>query len=212
MLPLVLAQLLIQFQKPIVVEQALAVNGSRPFVIDDALPQLSNDSTDGHRSARAIDGLFSIDDSENPIHSANLFAPDYSLGRCWCDEIARSSHIIFNFVLSLIRATCRNADGSGNKLGGLSVVDDVKNESIKNLYPQAVPKSDRHDELMLNLTRQDVYEFANHVWNDVYWLASLVIVMTFSGCLVSHHYDLRMRMVGAQMRIACCSLIYRKVG
>lgn len=105
--------------------------------------------------------------------------------------------------------TCQ--DGNRNTLGGFSSVDDVKNESIRNLYPQPVPKSDKYDELMLNLTRQDVYKFINYMWNDVYWLASLVILMTFAGCVVSHHYDLRMRMVGAQMRIACCSLIYRKV-
>lgn len=105
----------------------------------------------------------------------------------------------------------RCEDGSRSALGGLSMVDDVKNESIRNLYTQPLPKSEKHDELMLNLTRQDVYEFVNYMWNDVYWLASLVIVMTFTGCVVSHHYDLRMRMVGAQMRIACCSLIYRKV-
>lgn len=85
LLPLVLAQLLIQFQKPIVVtENALAVNGSRPLLMTDTASQLSNDSTVGtaaHRSARAVDGPFSIDENENSIHSANLFAPDYSIGR-----------------------------------------------------------------------------------------------------------------------------------
>lgn len=90
-------------------------------------------------------------------------------------------------------------------------MDDVKNESIRNLYPQASPKSDKHDELMLNLTRQDVYEYIDYMWNDVHWLAALMMAMIFTGCLLTHHSDLRMRMYGAQMRIACCSMIYRKV-
>lgn len=45
----------------------------------------------------------------------------------------------------------------------------------------------------------------------MYWLATLVVLMTLFGCFFAHHADLRQRMVGARMRIACCSLIYRKV-
>lgn len=86
LLPLVLAQLLIQFQKPIVVaEHALAVNGSHPLLMTDTTSQLSNDSNvaaAAHRSVRAVDEPFSIDEKENSIHSANLFAPDYSIGTC----------------------------------------------------------------------------------------------------------------------------------
>lgn len=71
-----LAQLLIQFQKPIVVEQALAINGSRPL-IDDIMSHLSNASiVDAHRTVR------DADENQNTIHSANLFAPDYSIGMC----------------------------------------------------------------------------------------------------------------------------------
>lgn len=75
-----LAQLLIQFQKPIVVEHALAVNGSRPL-INDTHAQLNNDSAAVHRSTRAIDGAFKFDENENSIQSANLFAQDYSFGK-----------------------------------------------------------------------------------------------------------------------------------
>lgn len=90
-------------------------------------------------------------------------------------------------------------------------LDDVKNESIKTIFPPAESKSEKEDDLRVNLTRADVYKFAHHVWNDVYWLASLVIGMGFVGLLLSHHYDLRLQLAGARMRIACCSLIYRKV-
>lgn len=92
-----------------------------------------------------------------------------------------------------------------------NLVDDVKNESIKNTFPAASSHSEKHDEFRLNFTRAEFYEFFNHVWNDVYWLANLVIWMGFVGLLLSHHFDLRLQMVGARMRIACCSLMYRKV-
>lgn len=50
-----------------------------------------------------------------------------------------------------------------------------------------------------------------YVWSDMYWLATAVVIMTLLGCFFAHHADLRQRMVGARMRVACCSLIYRKV-
>jgi len=34
--------------------------------------------------------------------------------------------------------------------------------------------------------------------------------MTVLSCFVGHHMDLRQRMVGAKMRIACSAAIYRK--
>lgn len=87
----------------------------------------------------------------------------------------------------------------------------MKNESIKLTLPGATSRSEKHDELRLNFTRVEFYSFFNKIWNDVYWLANLVIWMGFFALLLSHHYDLRLQMVGARMRIACCSLIYRKV-
>lgn len=90
-------------------------------------------------------------------------------------------------------------------------IDDVKNESIRNVFPAATSKADKMDEFRLNLTREEFYAYFNHIWNDVYWLAHLVIWMGFFGLLISHHFDLRLQLVGARMRIACCSLVYRKV-
>lgn len=49
-----------------------------------------------------------------------------------------------------------------------------------------------------------------HIWNDVYWLGSILVTSTLLGCFLIHHVDLRQRLMGARMRIACCSLIYRK--
>lgn len=102
-------------------------------------------------------------------------------------------------------------DVSSSTNNGIQI-DDVKNESIKKTFPTANSQSEKHDELSLNLTRAEFYEFFEHVWNDVYWLAYLLVLMGFLSMLLSHHFDLRLQMVGARMRIACCSMIYRKVG
>lgn len=89
-----------------------------------------------------------------------------------------------------------------------NMVDDVKNESIRNL---AFSHSERHDEFRLNFTRSEFYAYLNHAWNDVYWLAHAIIWMGFIGVLAQHHCNIHMEMIGARMRIASCSLIYRKV-
>lgn len=87
--------------------------------------------------------------------------------------------------------------------------DDVKNESIR--FPPATPHNDKHDEFRLNFTRSDFYKYMNHAWNDMYWLAHAIIWMGFVGVLAQHHAQLHMELTGARMRIASCSLIYRKV-
>lgn len=109
LLPLVLAQLLIQFQKPIVVEHALAVNGSRS-IINDTVPQLVNNSV--HRSVRALGGTFSFEEFDNSIRSANLFAPDYSIGRCaYRDCPFASIHFAFCFTfLAFVHAQQTTAE------------------------------------------------------------------------------------------------------
>lgn len=65
-----------------------------------------------------------------------------------------------------------------------------------------------YQEILLNESYGSIFEFA---WNDIYCLAALLLSMTFVVCLIYQHFDLRLRMLGAHMRIACCSLIYRKV-
>lgn len=70
--------------------------------------------------------------------------------------------------------------------------------------PKPEYKSDKDDELQINTS------FFQYAYNDVHWLGAGVVLMTTFGFLFAHHTDLRQRMVGARMRIACCSLIYRK--
>lgn len=53
-------------------------------------------------------------------------------------------------------------------------------------------------------------QWTSTVWNDVYCLAAGVVSLTFLACIINHHADLRLRMLGARLRIACCALIYRK--
>lgn len=89
-------------------------------------------------------------------------------------------------------------------------MDDVKNESVKDIYA-AFSHSEKHDELRWNFTRAEFYKYFNHAWNDVYWLAHAIIWMGFIGVLAQHHAQLHMELTGARMRIASCSLIYRKV-
>lgn len=49
------------------------------------------------------------------------------------------------------------------------------------------------------------------MWDDVNSLGAILVLSTLLGCFLIHHVDLRQRLMGARMRIACCSLIYRKV-
>lgn len=71
----------------------------------------------------------------------------------------------------------------------------------------------------VNASVQDMSQsFAEHfsdtmhnIWNDVNCLGAILVISTLLGCFLIHHVDLRQRLLGARMRIACCSLIYRKV-
>lgn len=58
---------------------------------------------------------------------------------------------------------------------------------------------------------QKVYSLAEYVWNDVNCLAFLLISMSFTATFFSQHTRIRLILLGARLRIACCSLIYRKV-
>ncbi|XP_058447071.1 ATP-binding cassette sub-family C member 4 isoform X2 [Malaya genurostris] len=53
-------------------------------------------------------------------------------------------------------------------------------------------------------------DIIDYAWNDVYGLSTVLVILTLLGCFCSHHSDLRQRLLGARMRIACCSVIYRK--
>lgn len=49
-----------------------------------------------------------------------------------------------------------------------------------------------------------------YVFNDTFWLGGLLVGVNCVACSLWHHLYLRQRMMGARMRIACCSLVYRK--
>lgn len=59
--------------------------------------------------------------------------------------------------------------------------------------------------------KMNVFEEGVHyIWNDIYSLGIVLVSSTLICCFLIHHVDLRQRLMGARMRIACCSLIYRK--
>lgn len=86
--------------------------------------------------------------------------------------------------------------------------DEVNKTPIS--YPPTY-NSEKNEELSAESVAEEVQKFFLYAWSDMYWLATLVVLMTLLGCFFAHHADLRQRMVGARMRVACCSLIYRKV-
>ncbi|XP_017848989.2 multidrug resistance-associated protein 4 [Drosophila busckii] len=87
--------------------------------------------------------------------------------------------------------------------------------------PNALDNSDPHKQHVngyeplpmapSNITATNALEqAAQYIWQDVYCLATVLVGATALGCFLIHHVDLRQRLMGARMRIACCSLIYRK--
>lgn len=48
------------------------------------------------------------------------------------------------------------------------------------------------------------------IWCNAYSLGGLLVVINFISCILWHHLYLRQRLMGARMRIGCCSLVYRK--
>lgn len=49
------------------------------------------------------------------------------------------------------------------------------------------------------------------VWHNIYCLGGLLVGSTLIGCFINHHINQRQTRMGVKMRIACCSLIFRKV-
>ncbi|EDW66850.1 ATP-binding cassette sub-family C member 4 [Drosophila virilis] len=93
-----------------------------------------------------------------------------------------------------------SGEGNVNSPNALDSDDSLK-EHVKNLFPAAAT----------NATERNALEEGIHyIWNDVYSLGIVLVVSTTLGCFLVHHVDLRQRLMGARMRIACCSLIYRK--
>lgn len=60
----------------------------------------------------------------------------------------------------------------------------------------------------LNDDTSNVFE---NFWNDKLCLSILIVIICFILVLLNHHADLRQRLVGARMRVALCSVMYRKI-
>ncbi|XP_059222915.1 probable multidrug resistance-associated protein lethal(2)03659 [Stomoxys calcitrans] len=54
------------------------------------------------------------------------------------------------------------------------------------------------------------WDWLSWLWHDTYCLGGLLVGSTLIGCFMNHHVDQRQKRMGAKMRIACCSLIFRK--
>ncbi|XP_056644024.1 ATP-binding cassette sub-family C member 4-like isoform X1 [Diorhabda sublineata] len=57
-----------------------------------------------------------------------------------------------------------------------------------------------------------VYEAnrANEDKNEVYMYAAMIVITSFVSTNMQHNFNLRLMQLGMKMRVACCSLIYRK--
>lgn len=70
------------------------------------------------------------------------------------------------------------------------------------------------DEPLNNNSSSTNVPFVSHLvdaWQDKRMVGALLAVSTVVFAVIFHHAEMNQRMVGAKMRIACCSLIYRKV-
>ncbi|GAB0088829.1 multidrug resistance-associated protein 4 [Sergentomyia squamirostris] len=99
-------------------------------------------------------------------------------------------------------------------LVGLSSDDENVNRSRRAITQNATgnllnpPAEVAFDDPIIPMSTQS--QWTSAVWNDVYCLAAGIVSLTFLACLFCHHADLRLRMLGARLRISCCSLIFRK--
>ncbi|KAM8705738.1 hypothetical protein ACLKA7_010097 [Drosophila subpalustris] len=74
-------------------------------------------------------------------------------------------------------------------------------------------QSNSSSEQVTNITNgtwNEIEKSTKYVWNDAYYLGGMLVGINFVACFLWHHLYLRQRMMGARMRIACCSLVYRK--
>lgn len=203
LLPLVLAQLLIQFQKPI------TENITNSTMINSTTPPLNDTLNRVTRNAQLYDEQYNKFDrslTDGKFYSVykNLRFPIFSH-----DFYALFPPSTIDYNSNRLESLNNVADSDSKST--TETLDDVRNESVKFLLPPAIQKPDKDEEFRLNFTRADFESAMVHVWNDVYWLAYMIVLLGIIGFLFGHHYNLRLQLIGARMRIACCSLIYRKV-
>ncbi|XP_037896202.1 multidrug resistance-associated protein 4 [Glossina fuscipes] len=90
-----------------------------------------------------------------------------------------------------------------------NVISLNKNEATAQKLPSTNSNSTQIEEENWEFV-ENFNEILHFIWNDVHWLGAILVCSTLLGCFLIHHVDLRQRLLGARMRIACCSLIYRK--
>ncbi|XP_017085489.2 ATP-binding cassette sub-family C member 4 [Drosophila eugracilis] len=120
------------------------------------------------------------------------------------DSLNRTARAIGKYVMSRTVAVSTNNTISPNSLD--------KDQPLK--WPSE-PKLEEVDYLDSNEVgdtdiRNLMDRIVEYVWNDAYSLGAVLVTSTLFCCFLLHHVDLRQRLMGARMRIACCSLIYRK--
>lgn len=184
LLPVVLAQLLKQFQAPIPIE---SLSQSGPAFALDTPP-----------------GLLQL--------PANISQPETVLNRT-----SRSIHVhdlderIEQFN-GRVRRELFGARPTENSLNASA--EGVVRRVPVSLAPPAVHKSESDEQLRVDddtvALRSTIGDYAVHMWNDMRWLGVMLVGLAVFGFLIEHHANLRQQMLGARMRIACCSLIYRK--
>lgn len=62
-----------------------------------------------------------------------------------------------------------------------------------------------------SMSLQCVGGSADDPWNNAFFLGTILVSMTLISNLIIHHSMLNLILMGTKKRIACCSLIYRKV-
>ncbi|XP_055606093.1 ATP-binding cassette sub-family C member 4-like [Uranotaenia lowii] len=173
-LPLVLAQLLVQFQAPMnTTHVSVSDISSTPSIADPFL-------------ATTLAFLHDLEEDHNATDSEG-------------DRLRRSIDDNRNVLNLPDRDSDAKRDDYNNGLDYSDGQDDEVAEDEGQM--QDAPEIRR---------LSSAGDFFQYAWNDAYWLSGLLTLLTLLGCFCYHHSDLRQRMVGARMRIACCSAIYRK--
>ncbi|XP_043656868.1 ATP-binding cassette sub-family C member 4 [Drosophila teissieri] len=116
------------------------------------------------------------------------------------DSLNRTARAIGN-VLSQAVAASGGSPGDASSPNSLD-----KGGPLREPIHPPVEEVDHNATAVRSLLDQTV----DNMWNDMYSLGALLVLSTLFCCFLLHHVDLRQRLMGARMRIACCSLIYRK--
>ncbi|XP_050316874.1 ATP-binding cassette sub-family C member 4 [Bactrocera neohumeralis] len=118
-----------------------------------------------------------------------------------------TSRAIRSIDASVKNISLLSADvAAGNAGGASSNILDVTGKSATDKFLFA-------DNITTTAAQPEFSDIEDPLWfvfNDIYCLGTILVTSTLLSCFLIHHVDLRQRLLGGRMRIACCSLIYRK--